>query len=89
LKSNLSGAWLGTVVASGAILLSGLATGVLTARLLEPQGRGVLAAVLFWPHLITSLGLLSLPSAMIFRQGRPDARRRQRCSSWAGHAAGA
>jgi enterobacterial common antigen flippase len=75
LKSNLSGAWLGTVVASGAILLSGLATGVLTARLLEPQGRGVLAAVLFWPHLITSLGLLSLPSAMIFRQGRPDADR--------------
>ena len=57
---------------NGAILLCGLASGVLSARLLAPDGRGALAAVLFWPQLITSLGLLSLPGAMIFRRGRPD-----------------
>ena len=34
-----------------------------------------LAAVLFWPQLITALGSLSLPSAMIFRRGRADADR--------------
>jgi antigen flippase len=75
LSAKLSSAWLGTVATNATILLCGLATGVLTARLLAPEGRGALAAVLFWPHLITSLGLLSLPSAMIFRQGRPDADR--------------
>jgi enterobacterial common antigen flippase len=74
-SARLSSAWLGTVATNATILLCGLATGVLTARLLAPEGRGALAAVLFWPHLITSLGLLSLPTAMIFRQGQPDADR--------------
>src|SRR5918996_1689792 len=72
---RLSGAWLGTSATNAAILLFGLATGVLSARLLAPEGRGALAAVLFWPHLITALGGLSLPAAMVFRRGRPDADR--------------
>ncbi|HSA79563.1 MAG TPA: oligosaccharide flippase family protein [Geminicoccaceae bacterium] len=72
LSAKLSSAWLGTSATSTAILLCGLATGILSARLLAPEGRGALAAVLFWPQLITSLGLLNLPSAMIFRRGRPD-----------------
>jgi O-antigen/teichoic acid export membrane protein len=70
LAAGLSHAWLGTLATNAAILLCGLATGVLSARLLAPQGRGALAAVLFWPHLITALGLFSLPGAMIFRRGR-------------------
>ena len=74
-SASNSGAWLGTSATNTAILLCGLATGVLSARLLAPDGRGALAAVLFWPQLITSLGLLSLPSALIFRRGRPDADR--------------
>jgi O-antigen/teichoic acid export membrane protein len=72
LSAKLSSAWLGTSATNTAILLCGLATGVLSARLLAPDGRGALAAVLFWPQLITSLGLLSLPGAMIFRRARPD-----------------
>ena len=72
LSAKLSNAWLGTSATNTAILLCGLATGVLAARLLAPEGRGALAAVLFWPHLITSLASLSLPAAMIFRRGRPD-----------------
>jgi enterobacterial common antigen flippase len=72
LKSHLSSIWLGTLATNAAILLCGLATGVLSARLLAPEGRGVLAAVLFWPHLITSLALFSLPVATIFRRGRRD-----------------
>ena len=70
---KLSGAWLGTLATNAAILLCGLATGVLSARLLAPEGRGALAAVLFWPHLITSLAPLSLPAAVISRRARPDA----------------
>ena len=70
--TRLSGAWLGTLATNAAILLCGLLTGVLSARLLAPEGRGALAAVLFWPHLITSLALFSLPAAVIFRRARPD-----------------
>ena len=70
---KLSGAWLGTLITNAVILLCGLATGVLSARLLAPEGRGALAAVLFWPHLITSLGLFSLPAAVIFRRTRSEA----------------
>jgi O-antigen/teichoic acid export membrane protein len=69
---KLSGAWLGTLATNAAILLCGLATGVLSARLLAPEGRGVLAAVLFWPHLITSLASFSLPAAVISRRARPE-----------------
>jgi enterobacterial common antigen flippase len=72
LSGKLSGAWLGTLATNGTILLCGLATGVLSARLLAPEGRGALAAVLFWPHLITSLASFSLPAAVIFRRARPD-----------------
>jgi enterobacterial common antigen flippase len=55
--------------------LCGLATGVLSARLLAPEGRGALAAVLYWPHLIVALGSLSLPAAMMFRRARPGVAR--------------
>src|SRR5690606_32175035 len=70
---GLSGAWLGTLATNLAILLCGLVSGILSARLLAPEGRGALAAVLFWPHLITSLGLCSLPAAVIFRRVRAPA----------------
>ena len=55
LSTSLSGAWLGTSATNAAILLFGLATGVLSARLLAPDGRGALAAALFWPQLISAL----------------------------------
>ena len=73
MKSHLSSIWLGTLATNAAILLCGLATGVLSARLLAPEGRGALAAVLFWPHLITALASFSLPAAVISRRARPDA----------------
>jgi O-antigen/teichoic acid export membrane protein len=72
LSAKHSSAWLGTSATNTAILLCGLATGVLSARLLAPEGRGALAAVLFWPQLLTSLGSLSLPSGLIFRHGQPE-----------------
>ena len=55
MAGGASSVWLGTLATNAAILLCGLATGVLSARLLAPEGRGALAAVLFWPHLFTSL----------------------------------
>jgi O-antigen/teichoic acid export membrane protein len=68
-------AWFGTVAANVLILLCGLATGILAARLLAPEGRGALATVLFWPSLLTSVGLLSLPAALVYRRGTPGVHR--------------
>ena len=61
-------AWLGTVATNAAILVSGMATGILAARLLGPADRGLLAAVMFWPQTIAGLATLSLGEALIARR---------------------
>lgn len=73
--------WIGTFATNGIILLCGLAAGILSARLLEPEGRGALATVLFWPAIITAVGILSLPTAVVHRRGRPAADRNAAAAS--------
>jgi len=63
-----------TVMTEIAIYACGLATGVLTARLLMPEGRGAVAAILFWPQLLAAVGLLSLNDAATYRIGTTPAR---------------
>jgi O-antigen/teichoic acid export membrane protein len=63
-----------TVMTEIAIYASGLVTGVLTARLLMPEGRGAVAAILFWPQLLAAIGLLSLNDAATFRIGTTPTR---------------
>lgn len=48
-------------------------TGILTARLLGPEGKGLLATVVLWPSLIASLGNLGVSDAITYftaRDGR-------------------
>lgn len=47
-------------------LAFGVATGVITARLLEADGRGLLAALMFWPNLIAGIGIIGLPTALTY-----------------------
>ncbi len=68
-------AWLGTVAANGILLLGGMTTGILAARLLGPEERGLLAAVLFWPSILAELGRLGIGEAILWRSARPDANR--------------
>lgn len=49
---------IGTFFTSLAIQGCGLITGVVTARLLGPSGRGELATVLLWPTILSNLGLM-------------------------------
>jgi O-antigen/teichoic acid export membrane protein len=49
------------------ILAINVLTGVITARLLGPEGRGVYAAVTIWPTLFGSLAAAGLNSAIVFR----------------------
>jgi O-antigen/teichoic acid export membrane protein len=43
-----------------------MSTGILTARVLHPQGRGELAAMILWPLFLASLTTLGVPSSLIY-----------------------
>src|ERR1035441_6298778 len=62
-----SGAWLITIVTNAVILACGVLTGILMARLLHPEGRGVLASILFWPELFAAFGICGLNEAVVYR----------------------
>jgi O-antigen/teichoic acid export membrane protein len=48
-------------------------TGIITARALNPTGRGEMAAVVLWPALLAGLTTLGLPSALTYHVRRtPD-----------------
>jgi O-antigen/teichoic acid export membrane protein len=52
-------------------------TGPLLARMLGPDGRGYLAALILWPLVISQLGNLGIPSALTYSIARdPGASRR-------------
>jgi O-antigen/teichoic acid export membrane protein len=76
LNKNFSGesqkAIAGTFLTNIIILSCGIATGILSARLLLPDGRGALAAVLFWPHLVAGIGILSVNEAITYHASLPD-----------------
>jgi O-antigen/teichoic acid export membrane protein len=64
-------------IATGAIQLSNLASGILAARLLGPEGRGELAVVILWPSLIAALGALGIYESVIYHsatRSEPPAR---------------
>ncbi len=52
------------------ILLLGAGTGVMSARLLGPQGRGELAAAVLWPTALLMLGSMGLNQSVVFHTGR-------------------
>jgi O-antigen/teichoic acid export membrane protein len=52
-------------------------TGILTARMLGPTGRGELAAMILWPLFIASLTTIGIPSSLIYHlRSRPGERGR-------------
>ena len=59
-----------TLGAQVVILLLGACTGVMSARLLGPQGRGELAAAILWPSTLLMLGSMGLNQSIVFHTGR-------------------
>ncbi len=57
----------GTGFAIQAVLIL---TGTLVARMLGPDGRGYLAALILWPWVITLFGNLGIPSALTYAIAR-------------------
>lgn len=60
-----------SVGAEFVVLALNLLTGLVTARLLGPEGRGVFAAVTLWQQLIASVGVAGLQTAVIYHSRRP------------------
>ena len=52
------------------ILIIGIATSILLARYLGPEGRGIYAAILVYPILLTSLAELGIRQSIIFLVGQ-------------------
>ncbi len=49
-------------------------TGIITARALQPEGRGELAALVLWPVFLGTLVSMGIPSAMTFQLNRDPKR---------------
>lgn len=64
-----------TALAQGVIMALNLATGVLTARLLGPEGRGAFAAISIWLMIPALLAVAGLQNALVYEGGRDRAQR--------------
>jgi O-antigen/teichoic acid export membrane protein len=73
-----------TVFSSAFIQLANLTAGILAARMLMPDGRGVLALLILWPTLLAHTASLSLGDAAIYLAagGRADPRQITVAGSW-------
>ncbi len=60
--------------AEGVLVVSGIVTGILTARLLMPAGKGALTAVLLWPNLFASFASLGTGHGVIYYAGKSEER---------------
>jgi O-antigen/teichoic acid export membrane protein len=56
-----------SVATTGLIQVANIATGLIAARLLLPEGRGELAVIMLWPGLLAELGALGLYDALLYR----------------------
>lgn len=63
-------AFLGTAVIQFAMVALGVITGIVTGRLLGPQGRGELAAITLWPTIFVFVASLGLNQAVVFHTGK-------------------
>ena len=71
-------AWTSTFGANIVVMLCGMATGIISARALHPEGRGALAALILWPQLLADAGVLGIHEALTQRIGACDRENRQK-----------
>jgi O-antigen/teichoic acid export membrane protein len=56
-----------SIATTGLIQVANIATGILAARLLLPEGRGELAEIMLWAGMLAELGALGLVDALLYR----------------------
>ena len=62
--------WFSTFLTNGFLTLFGLISGVLAARVLGPEDRGILAAVIYWPHFIAGIAAMGLNEGIVIHVAR-------------------
>ena len=68
--------WQETLVTNGIIFGTGLVGGVLVARFFGPNDRGMLAAILYWPHFLAGLTSLGINESLVVNVARDGFSRR-------------
>ena len=63
-----------TVGTNASMALIGMITGILSARLLGPEGRGELAAIQIWPLFIGTVAMLGTPDALVYYSAKNPAK---------------
>lgn len=59
--------WRSTFLTNGVIFATGLVGGVLAARFLGAEDRGLLAAVTYWPHFVAGVAAMGLNEGIVIR----------------------
>ena len=59
-----------TLISKIFILIIHISTGVITARFLGPEGRGIQASIIIWPQFISKMMTLGLPSSLTYNLKR-------------------
>jgi antigen flippase len=75
------------VLVSGAVLAGNLVTGVIAARVLGPDGRGVLTAVLVFPQTVGMAFTLGAAQTIAYHQSRDPSLAGRLMTTWAGNLA--
>jgi len=65
-RKGLFGQTLKTMVFSMAILVINMATGMVTARLLGPEGRGLQTAMILWPQFLAFASTFGIHAALLY-----------------------
>ena len=65
-RGGMHAAFLQTMATQVLVVLVNVATGVIAARLLGPEGRGTLAAITLWPQLLATFAVSGLPYALVY-----------------------
>lgn len=69
-STSSSDAFIQSLLAQLIILLVNVTSGVITARLLGPEGRGIFAAVTLWPVLFALIATAGLTTALPFQANK-------------------
>jgi O-antigen/teichoic acid export membrane protein len=72
---SATAATLQTVLARMLTLATNMSTGIITSRVLEPQGRGEFNAISLWPQFLAYLLILGIPSALQYHFKRHPEKR--------------
>ena len=75
--------WGSTLFTNGVILGAGMVGGVLAARFLGVEDRGLFAAIIYWPHFIAGIASMGINEGIVIRTAKFGATETLRATTFA------